>query len=298
VSHDEKPFAIEFRNELYFKVRAILRQQRFASRWNLCQDIFIMTLGVASPAIELRSVSLVFESDRVLNKISLQIQKGEIFVVVGPSGQGKSCLLKLMAGIFTPTEGQVLIEGQNFLELSSATRDQLRRKMGMLFQKNALFDSLTGGDNIAFPLVETTALPSDEIDRKVEAFLAAVGLSHAKSLYPSEMSGGMQKRLGIARALALDPEIIFYDDPTAGLDPITSRKIIDLILDLNRKKSSTAVAITNDMNRAFQMATRMGLVVNGELVVTGTPDETRRHSDPRVQQFIHGRLQGPLTESV
>ena len=109
------------------------------------------------------------------------------------------------------------------------------------------------------------------------------------------MSGGMQKRLGIARALALDPEIIFYDDPTAGLDPITSRKIIELILDLNKKRHSTAVAITNDMNRAFQMATRMGVIIKGELIITGTPDETRHHPDPRVQQFINGRLEGPLT---
>ena len=256
---------------------------------------------MASPAIELHSVSLSFEQDRVLNNINLSIQKGEIFVVVGPSGHGKSVLLKVMAGIIVPTEGQVWIEGQNFMTLPSVERDRLRRKMGMLFQKNALFDSLTAGDNIGFPLVETNdvaKLDATQINTKVEDFLAAVGLSQAKALFPSEMSGGMQKRLGIARALALNPEIIFYDDPTAGLDPITSRKIVDLILDLNKKHSSTAVAITNDMNRAFQMATRMALIVHGELIVTGTPDETRRHKDPRVQQFITGRLEGPLTETA
>lgn len=253
---------------------------------------------MASPVIELRSVSLQFAQDRVLHNINLTVEKGEIFVVVGPSGQGKSVLLKLMAGIFTPTEGQVWIEGKNFQELENQARDQLRRKMGMLFQKNALFDSLTVGDNIGFPLVETTDLPQAEIERKIDEFLLAVGLAHAKNLFPDEISGGMQKRLGIARALALDPEIIYYDDPTAGLDPITSRRIVDLILNLSEKRGSTAVAITNDMNRAYQMADRMGLVVRGELIITGTPEETKKCADPRVRQFINSELRGPLTETA
>jgi phospholipid/cholesterol/gamma-HCH transport system ATP-binding protein len=251
---------------------------------------------VASPVLELRSVSLQFANDKVLKNINLKIDKGEIFVVVGPSGHGKSVLLKLMAGIFAPTDGEIWIEGENFYHLSSDARDQLRRKMGMLFQKNALFDSLTAGENIGFPLHETTALDANQIHKTILEYLSAVGLREAENKYPDEISGGMQKRLGIARALALNPEIIFYDDPTAGLDPITSRKIVDLILHFKKVKGATAVAITNDMNRAYQMASRMGMMMNGELIITGTPDETKNHHDPRVHQFIAGLLQGPLTE--
>lgn len=253
---------------------------------------------MASPVIELQNVSLHFASERILNKIYLSVMKGEIFVIVGPSGHGKSVMLKLIAGLLSPTEGQVLIEGHNFYQLASAKQDELRCKIGMLFQKNALFDSLTCGENIGFPLVETTSLSRQQIDTKIQDYLEAVGLTPALNLYPDEISGGMQKRLGIARALALDPEIILYDDPTAGLDPITSRKIVDLILKLNHERHSTAVAITNDMNRAYQMADRIGVIINGELITTGTPDQTKVYQDARVRQFINGELLGPLTEAI
>lgn len=253
---------------------------------------------MASPVIELRGVSLQFEEDRVLNNIHLSVSKGEIFVIVGPSGHGKSLILKLIAGLIAPTIGQVLINGQNFQNLSMQAQDELRRKMGMLFQKNALFDSLTAGENIGFPLIETTGQSASQIEQKIKDYLEAVGLSHAIKLYPDEISGGMQKRLGIARALALDPEIILYDDPTAGLDPITSRKIVDLILKLNKERNSAAVAITNDMNRAYQMANHIGVVIKGELILTGTPEQTQKHQDARVQQFINGQLRGPLTEAI
>lgn len=217
---------------------------------------------------------------------------------MGPSGQGKTTLLKTMAGLITPRNGRVFINNQEWSTLGSNERFETLKKLGMLFQKNALFDSLTCGENIAFPLRETTDLSEEEIQTKVDVFLEAVGITHAKFLYPDEISGGMQKRLGIARALALNPDIIFYDDPTAGLDPITSRKIIELILDLQKKNNSTVIAITNDVNRAYQLAKRMALVVDQELVITGTPEQTKKHPDPRVQQFIHGALHGPLTENL
>lgn len=253
---------------------------------------------MASPVIELRNVFLRFADDRVLNNVHLSVMKGELFVIVGPSGHGKSVLLKLIAGLLLPTEGQILIEGYDFHQLGNTRQDELRRKMGMLFQKNALFDSITCGENIGFPLVEVTNLSRQQIDDKIRGYLDAVGLSQALNLYPDEISGGMQKRLGIARALALDPEIILYDDPTAGLDPITSRKIVDLITKLNNERHSTVVAITSDMNRAYQMADRIGVVVNGELIITGTPKETKAHPDLRVRQFINGELRGPLTEVI
>lgn len=245
--------------------------------------------------IRLQDVTVAYDSHVVLDAVNLEIIKGESFVIVGPSGQGKTVLLKTLAGLITPQNGRVFIEQKDWVTLSPKERLPILKKMGILFQKNALFDSLTCLENIAFPLRETTRLTEWEILKKAEFFLDAVGIPHARDLLPDEISGGMQKRLGIARALALDPEIIFYDDPTAGLDPITSKRIIELILNLKKEKGSTVIAITNDMNRAFQLADRMALVSDRGLLVTGTPEETKRHKDLRVQQFIHGALKGPLT---
>ncbi len=254
-----------------------------------------MALATQNWAIEAKSLTLKFGTEVVLENVQLQIAEGESFVIVGPSGQGKSVLLKVLAGLIVPTSGSVCVRGKNWQELSGASRQELLRKLGMLFQKNALFDSLSVAENIAFPMDEILHLNPTETDQKINFFLDAVGLLQAKNLFPDEISGGMQKRLGIARALALDPEIIFYDDPTAGLDPITSRKIIELILDLKKKNKSTIITITNDMNRAFQMADRIAMVVDRELVIAGTPEQTRNSQDPRVHQFIRGLLLGPLT---
>jgi ABC-type transport system involved in resistance to organic solvents, ATPase component len=244
--------------------------------------------------LELKDVSVHFGSQMVFEGVNLRIEQGESFVIIGPSGQGKTTLLKTLCGLLSPQNGEVFVEQKSWLKISDAERFKLLKKMGVLFQKNALFDSLTCGENIAFPLRETTTLSESEITAKVEHFLDAVGLPHARDLYPDEISGGMQKRLGIARALALEPEIIFYDDPTAGLDPITSRKIINLILDLKAKNKSTIVAVVNDMNRAYQLADRIGMIVDKSLLITGTPDETRSHLDGRVRQFVRGETQGPL----
>lgn len=247
--------------------------------------------------IQLKGVSKAFDSQVVLSPTDLLISQGESFCVIGPSGQGKSVFLKLIAGILRPDTGQMLVRGQDLHSVSLVERAKIMRKMGMLFQKNALFDSMTCFENVAFPMRETTQKSDVEIREISEGFLEAVGIPHARDLYPDEISGGMQKRLGIARALALNPEIILYDDPTAGLDPITSRKIVELIIGLQQKNNSTVVAITNDMNRAYQMAHRIGMIVDGEFIVTGTPVQTQSHSDPRVQQFVRGALEGPLTPS-
>lgn len=251
--------------------------------------------GEVSNFIELRNVGISFHGQALLSQINLTIEKGESFVIIGPSGQGKSVLLKMMAGILAPTSGQVLIEGVDFYQCPSSTKTQFMHRMGMLFQKNALFDSLSCAENIAFPLRETGSHDDQEIHRRIDFFLNEVGIPHARDLFPEEISGGMQKRLGIARALALNPEIVFYDDPTAGLDPITSRRIIDLVINLKKENNSTIISITNDMNRAYQMADRIGMVVDGGLIITGNQTQTKMHSDPRVHQFIRGQLQGPLT---
>jgi len=248
-----------------------------------------------NPLIELRNLSVRFDEQDVLKNVALAIRPGESFGLIGPSGQGKTLLLKLIAGLIEPTMGQVLIEGRTWKERSDSDKLALLKKMGMLFQKNALFDSLTCLENISFALRENSKKTEQEITEIGEHYLNAVGISHARNLYPDEISGGMQKRLGIARALALDPKIVLYDDPTAGLDPITSKKIIDLIADLKVKNKSTIVVISNDMNRVYQIADQIGMVYKSDLIKTGTVEETKKFNHPAVQQFIKGDIDGPLT---
>lgn len=253
------------------------------------------TKALPRPILELDNVSVSFRNENVLNRVSLKVYAGEKIAVVGPSGSGKSTLLKTLSGLTRPSQGKVFIDNQDFHSLPGAQQQKLLIRMGMLFQRNALFDSMKNDENVRFPLLETTRKSREEIEKIVMRFLEAVGIAHAKDLYPDEISGGMQKRLGIARAMALDPEIVFYDDPTAGLDPITSRKIVELIIQLQKERNSTVVAVTNDMNRAFQIADRIVIVFEDEVLETGSPEKTKRHSDPRVQQFIHGKAEGPLT---
>ena len=254
---------------------------------------------MAKLAIELRNVAMRFGSEKkpetLFENVNLAIETGESLVLIGPSGNGKSTLLKIMAGLIVPTSGEVTVEGKNRQEMKAKERDVIARRTGMLFQKNALFDSLTIAENIAFPMREVLRSSEREIDETVRFYLNAVGLSHAHDLFPDEISGGMQKRLGIARALALKPEIVFYDDPTAGLDPITSRRIIHLIIKLRDEMKTTLVCVTNDMNRANQLADRIAMVVDREVIMCGSPSETKRARDPRVQQFIQGDVFGPLT---
>lgn len=250
---------------------------------------------VSQTIIELKNISVEFDGNSVLKNIDLKLYPSESLVLIGPSGQGKTTLLKVLAGLIEPNSGELYFKGKSWATLRTSEKVEALKKMGMLFQKNALFDSMTCGENIAFPLRETTNLSNSEINEKVEFYLNAVGISHAKSLYPDEISGGMQKRLGIARALALKPEIIFYDDPTAGLDPITSKKIIELILALKNENNSTVVAITNDMYRAYQMATKIAFVYGKNIIETGSPEQTKVFKDEKIQQFINGYVEGPLT---
>lgn len=252
---------------------------------------------VSSPTsqLELRDVTVGFGGKCVLDHVNLRVETGESVVLVGPSGQGKTVLLKLLAGLHRPSRGTVLFEGEDLRAMSPARRTEVRLTMGMLFQKNALFDSWTAFDNIAFPLRQTTTLDEEQIRARAAHYLDLVGLGEARDRRPDELSGGMQKRLGIARALALKPRVVLYDDPTAGLDPITSRHVIDLILDLRRRDHATIVTVTNEMNRAYQLAERIVFVADGELIVTGTPAQTLDHPDPRVRQFVRGLTEGPLT---
>jgi phospholipid/cholesterol/gamma-HCH transport system ATP-binding protein len=246
---------------------------------------------VALNAIEFKNVSLDFGTHSVLSKVNFTIPAGKKYVLIGPSGQGKSSILKIIAGLVSPTFGEVLVNGQDWKKLKGQERKSLQQRIGMLFQNNALFDSLTVGENVAFPLREVKGGDENDIQSKVDEFLEAVGLIESKQLSPNEISGGMQKRLGIARALALNPELILYDDPTAGLDPITSRKIIDLILKIQKENRSTVLAVTNDMNRAYQLADDIIFVNNEEIIETGSPQMTKQHSHQAVYHFVRGLVQ-------
>lgn len=237
-----------------------------------------------STMIRAQNVTKRFFTQPVLSRISFEVPRGGSFVVLGQSGVGKSVLLKILANLIVPDEGTVAIESRN---------------IGMLFQKNALFDSLTVYENLDFTLRERTSLKSAERKQKIAKFLEWVGLPGTDKLFPDELSGGMQKRLGIARALIVAPEVLFYDEPTAGLDPITSRIIAELILRLKHELGTTIVVVTSDVLRAFQMADRIGLLMKtpegAVLLDAGTPDEARAHHDEAIQQFLRGKTKGPLT---
>ncbi len=238
--------------------------------------------------IELRGVSLEIAGETLLQDVHLAVGRGEVVTLMGPSGEGKSTLLKIIAGLIEPTSGDVLIGGRNRRDFSPLERRNLGRQTGMLFQRNALFDSLTSIENVNFPQVETLGLSDRAAEEMSMKLLDAVGLSEAAARYPSEISGGMQKRLGIARALSLAPNLILYDDPTAGLDPITSRKIIRLIKELQQRDRATVMLVTNELARAFQIADRMAFIFRGQLIVTGSVAETKTHSDLRVSNFLRG----------
>jgi phospholipid/cholesterol/gamma-HCH transport system ATP-binding protein len=214
----------------------------------------------------------VTPSRNLLSSVNFQVSKGEILVIMGLSGSGKTMLLKSIAGLFPYQAGSVKLGG----------------KVGMLFQKNALFDSLTVSENLSFVLREGGIENGRNINEKVKHYLNAVGLIDFEHHYPAEISGGMQKRLGIARALVLEPEIILYDDPTAGLDPITGKLIAELIIWSQKKNNSAVIAVTNEMNRAFQMATRFGIILDHQILFTGDVEETKNFKDLRVQNFIRG----------
>ncbi|PIS10070.1 MAG: ABC transporter ATP-binding protein [Bdellovibrio sp. CG10_big_fil_rev_8_21_14_0_10_47_8] len=250
-----------------------------------------------SPVLEMTDVSVRFDEDLVLEEVNLKIYPKETAVVIGLSGSGKTVLLKTLAGLYHPSKGHVKCYGRDWDDLSVIGRHDLAQKVGMQFQKSALFDDLTAYENVAYPLKEHSRSSKEEIHARVMECLKAVDLEKAKGMLPFEMSGGMKQRLGIARAIALKPEILFMDDPTAGLDPINSDNMADLILALKEEIGSTLVIVTHDLSRAYQFAGRIFFVGSHRVLETGSADETKNHPDPRVQQYLQGRLTGPLTDA-
>ena len=246
--------------------------------------------------IEIINISKSFGDNRVLDNLNLNIDSGEVMVIIGRSGCGKSVLLKHIIGLLKPDFGQVLIDGKDTTRMDIKELDKLRLNFGMLFQGAALFDSMSVYENVGFALLEHTDLSEDQIREKVTEALKMVGLEGIQDSMPAELSGGMKKRVGLARAICNDPRIILYDEPTTGLDPIMADTINDLIIDLNRKLKVTSIAVTHDMKSAYKIATRIAMLYHGKIMEVGTPEKIKNTDDPLVKQFITGAAKGPITE--
>lgn len=236
-----------------------------------------------------------FGANHVLRGVDLAVEQGESLVVIGGSGSGKSVLIKHIIGLLKPDRGSIEVNGQEVTTMAERELKELRKRFGMLFQAAALFDSLTVGENVAFPLVEHTRARRSEIAERVRETLALVGLPDAEHLYPAELSGGMKKRVGLARALVMEPEVILYDEPTTGLDPIMADAINDLIVEMRERLAITSIAITHDMVSAYKIGHRLAMLYQGEIIFTGTPQECKNTDDPMVRQFITGSSVGPIT---
>ena len=244
--------------------------------------------------IQIEDLHRSFDGVRVLRGVSCEIRKGEILALIGGSGTGKSVILKHMAGLLRPDRGRVLIDGIDITSLGGAELEQMRSRFGFLFQGGALFSSLSVFDNVAFPLREKTKLEEAKIREKVISVLDQVGLKEAEQKYPAQLSGGMIKRTALARALVRAPEIMFFDEPTTGLDPVIAHTILDLIQSLHRRLLFTGIIVTHELARVFGIVERVALLYEGVIRFMGTPDEILTSQDSVVQQFISGTTQGPI----
>jgi len=245
--------------------------------------------------IRVEGLYKAFGKVEVLKGADLAVAKGESMVVIGGSGTGKSVLVKHIIGLLHPDAGSVTVDGRQVGSLKRTELNELRRRMGMLFQYAALFDSMTVGENVAFALRRHTKMSEAEVRERVAEVLGMVGLSGAQEKWPAELSGGMKKRAGLARAIALGPEIMLYDEPTTGLDPILADQINELILDFRERLNVTSVAITHDMISAYKIADRIAMLHDGRIEEVGTPEQIQNSDNPVIQQFIHGRAEGPIT---
>lgn len=248
--------------------------------------------------IELINIHKAFGSQTVLNGLNLKVPAGTTTAVIGPSGEGKSVMLKHMIGLLTPDQGEVLVDGTSILGLGRVELNRIREKFAMVFQNAALFDSMTVYENVAFPLEEKTNLSRDEISSRVETALLEGGLKNVYQKYPDELSGGMKKRVGLARGLLLEPQIVLFDEPTTGLDPVIRRAIHQLIKETQAKFGFTAVIVSHDIPDIFEVAHHIAMLYRGEILQFGTPEEIQGSDHPVVRQFISGSLDGPINSGV
>ncbi|MBI5123992.1 MAG: ABC transporter ATP-binding protein [Candidatus Omnitrophica bacterium] len=244
--------------------------------------------------IKAEDVVKKFDDRTILNGISLEIYKGETFVIMGGSGCGKSTFLRHLIGALKPDSGKVFVLGKDLTTLNEDSLDAVKKKIGMCFQSSALFDSMTVGENVSLSLREHTKLDRNVIDIVVKMKLEMVGLRGFEGLMPSQLSGGMRKRVGLARAIVMDPEIVFYDEPTAGLDPIVAGVIDKLIMDLSKKLSITSVIVTHDMKSVFSIADRVAMFYEGRVLEVGEVQDIKKSKNPMVQQFVSGSPDGPI----
>lgn len=240
-------------------------------------------------AIEIKDLIYEVNGKRVIDGLSLDIYKGEIFGIVGPSGEGKTTLLRLLLRLIEPTKGEILVEGENILEMDDRRLNEVRRKMGMVFQYSALFDSMRIWENVAFPLLRHLKLSEEEAKKIALEKLRAVGLEGVEDLFPHQLSGGMQKRVALARALALDPQIVLYDEPTAGLDPPTAFAIERLIVDTRNRFGVTSIVVTHDLECLFSICDRVGVLRQGKIIKVAPPEELKATEDEWIQGFLRRR---------
>ena len=248
--------------------------------------------------ITVRQLYYMIDGKPVLQDVNLHVRRGETVSVMGISGSGKTTMLKIIAGLRLPTSGQVIIDLTDITKLSEEELNRVRHRLGVVFQYGALFDSLTVYENVGFALIRHTRLSKAEIDDIVKEKLALVGLPGTQDLMPAQLSGGMQKRVSLARAIAMNPEVLLYDEPTSGLDPVMTTVIGSLIMDMRNKLGVTSVVVSHDIESIFRISDRIAMLHDGAIITYGTPDEIQASEDERVRQFVEGRAEGPIQPGV
>jgi phospholipid/cholesterol/gamma-HCH transport system ATP-binding protein len=243
--------------------------------------------------IRLRGIEKTFGPHHVLRGVDLDIERGKINIIIGGSGQGKSVLMKHLIGLLKPDKGRIWVDGVDMVGLDEVELNEVRKKFGMLFQYAALFDSLTVEENVAFPLIEHRQLSKEEVRRRVMERLHSLGLHNIEHKYPAELSGGMRKRVGLARALVLEPKILLYDEPTTGLDPVATKNVDDMIRDISKETGVTSVVISHDMASTFRIADRISMLYEGAIVESGAPQQIRRSTHQFLREFVE--MSGAVT---